>query len=73
MGTDSDRSDHPPPELEARHLDGISFGTATYRLPWALYTIPPGSLLQGNPIGQLTADGEQLVAEALFRLVRGGW
>lgn len=73
LGTDGARYDHPTPELEAGHRIGIDFGSATYVLPWALYTVPPGSLLQGTPMGQLTADGEKLVAEALYTLVRGGW
>lgn len=73
LGTDGDEYDHPAPELEDRHLVGITFGDSTYLLPWALYTIPPSSLLQGKPIGQLSSEGEKLVAESLYKLVRGGW
>jgi len=73
LGTEAQKYDHPTPELEDKHLTGITFGNPTYLLPWALYTIPPGSLLEGKPIGQLSPEGEKLVAESLYKLVRGGW
>lgn len=54
------------PEVEDEHLKGISLGQRSYLMPWALYTIPPGAIIQGKPIGQLTAAGEKEVKKALI-------
>lgn len=71
LGTDGSKYDRATPELEGNHLNGIQFGSRTYLLPWALYTIPPSGILNGKPMGQLTDDGKKLVGEALYRLARG--
>ncbi|MFB6267475.1 MAG: type II toxin-antitoxin system PemK/MazF family toxin [Halodesulfurarchaeum sp.] len=72
LGTNGDQYDHQTPELTDNHCIGITFGSQTYLLPWAIYTIAPSSLLQGKPIGQLSKEGEKLVAESLYKLVRAG-
>lgn len=72
LGTDADRYDQSTPEIEDRHLIGITFEKPTHLLPWALYTIPPGTLSRGKPTGQLSSAGEKLVGELLYKLVRGG-
>jgi len=70
LGTDSSKHPHTTPEITDKHLNGITFGSTTYLLPWALYTIAPGALLPGKPVGQLTEVGEQFVGEALYKLAR---
>ncbi len=38
-------------------------------MPWALYTIPPSSIIRGKPMGSLTKDGRTLVKKALISLL----
>ena len=54
------------PEVKDTHLRGISLSKDSYFMPWALYTIPPGAIRQGKPIGKLTAAGEKEVKKALI-------
>ncbi|WP_436932465.1 hypothetical protein [Halosimplex halobium] len=69
IGTNADEYDHYAPELEDKHLRGISFERTQYLLPWALYTIAPGTLIPPRR-GELTDDGEQLVKRALISLFK---
>jgi hypothetical protein len=68
LGTGGETYDHYAPELDERHLSGITFGRRTYLMPWALYTIVPGSIQKGRPVGELTDEGERLVKKGLLRL-----
>lgn len=68
LGTGAAKFDHYTPELTASHLSGISFSEASYLMPWALYTIPPGAVLSGKPRGTLTEEGETLVKKGLLSL-----
>lgn len=68
VGTGAKQYDHYSPELESKHLSGISFGDPTYLMPWALYTVPPGSIRTGRVRGELTEEGERLVKKALIAL-----
>jgi hypothetical protein len=57
------------PEVRAEHLDGISFSDASYLMPWALYTIPPGTIQNGRMKGELTDAGRTLMKKSLISLV----
>lgn len=69
LGHGSGGLDHDTPELTEEHLSGISFGEATYLMPWALYTIPPADIRNGRASGTLTDDGKRLVKRELIRLL----
>lgn len=68
LGTSATGYDHYAPELEDKHLSGISFGSTTYLMPWSLYTIPPGTIQGGKPTGTLTEAGTRLVKKGLISL-----
>lgn len=68
LGTGAEKYDHYTPELTDAHLSGISFTDATYLMPWALYTIPPGAIRTSKPRGTLTEDGERLVKKGVISL-----
>jgi hypothetical protein len=38
-------------------------------MPWALYTIPPGTLMNGTAGGELTEEGRKLVKKSLISLL----
>lgn len=69
LGHGSAQHDHDTPELTSNHLSGISFGKATYLMPWALYTIPPADIQNGRANGTLTDEGKRLVKRELIRLL----
>lgn len=70
MGLDTGTNDydHYAPELTDDHLSGISFSNRTVLMPWALYTIPPGTLLTEKAHGELTETGERRVKKSLLML-----
>ena len=57
------------PLIKDEHLDGISFDDTSYLMPWALYTIAPESILNGNMKGELTEGGRRLVKKSLISLL----
>lgn len=69
IGTSAGKYQQTTQELEDEHLDGISFPDTSYLMPWALYTIPPASLLTGNATGELTEAGRKLVKKSLISLL----
>jgi len=69
IGTSAGKYQQTTPELEDHHLDGLSFSDTSYLMPWALYTIPPGTLVDGKATGELTEDGRRLVKKALISLL----
>lgn len=69
LGHGSGDLDHDTPELSEEHLSGISFGKATFLMPWAIYTIPPAEVQQGRASGKLTDEGKRLVKRELIRLL----
>lgn len=68
LGTGANDYDHYTPELTDDHLSGISFSNRTYLMPWALYTIPPGTLLTEKAHGILSESGERLGKKSLLIL-----
>lgn len=38
-------------------------------MPWALYTIPPRTIMNGKAKGELTEAGRQLVKKSLISLL----
>jgi len=69
IGTSAGKYPQTTPELEDEHLDGISLGETSYLMPWALYTIPPGTIMNGSTKGELTEDGRTLLKKSLISLV----
>ena len=69
VGTSAGTYQQTTPELKDEHLDGISFDDTSYLMPWALYTIAPGSILNGNMKGELTEGGRRLVKKSLISLL----
>lgn len=69
IGTSAGRYEQTTPELKDEHLEGISFGETSYLMPWALYTIAPGALVNGNATGSLTEEGRRLVKKSLISLL----
>ena len=61
IGTSAGAYEQTTPELEDKHLDGISFADASYLMPWALYTVAPGTIANGSTSGELTEAGRRLV------------
>ena len=68
LGHDSNKHNHSTPELEPKHLTGISFSKATYVLPWSIYTIAPGAVKDWKATGKLTTAGERLVQKEFVKL-----
>lgn len=68
LGTGASDYDHYTPALTDDHLSGFSFSKTTYLMPWALYTIPPGTLKLERASGTLSETGERLVKKSLILL-----
>lgn len=69
VGTTAGKYRQTTPELKEKHLDGISFSEPSYLMPWALYTVPPATILNGNTKGVLTKAGRKLVKKSLISLI----
>jgi hypothetical protein len=69
VGTSAGTYQQTTPELTDEHLDGISFADTSYLMPWALYTIAPGTVMNGNTKGELTESGRRLLKKSLISLV----
>ena len=69
VGTSAGKYQQTTPELEEKHFTGISLNDTSYLMPWALYTIPPGSIMDGKPKGELTESGRKLVKKSLISLL----
>jgi hypothetical protein len=69
IGTSAGKYQQTTPELEDKHLNGISFTDTSYLMPWALYTIPPGTIMNGKASGTLTDAGRTLVKKSLISLL----
>lgn len=69
IGTSAGKYPQTTPELTDEHLSGISFTETSYLMPWALYTIPPGTILNGKANGELTDAGRRLVKKSLISLL----
>ena len=69
VGTTAGEYQQTTPELEAEHLDGISFSDTSYLKPCALYTIPPGTIQNGRMKGELTDAGSTLLKKSLISLL----
>jgi len=69
VGTSAETYEQTTPELTNDHLEGISFSETSYLMPWALYTIAPGSIMTGQATGHLTEAGRRLVKKSLISLL----
>jgi len=69
IGTSAGKYQQNTPKLKDEHLNGISFTDTSYLMPWALYTIPPGSIMNGKAKGELREDGRRLVKKSLISLI----
>jgi len=69
IGTSAGKYHQTTPELTEKHLDGISFSNTSYLMPWALYTIPSATILNGTTTGELTQEGRTLLKKSLISLV----
>jgi len=69
IGTSAGTYEQTTPELEDEHLDGVSFSDTSYLMPWALYTIAPGTIANGSTSGKLTEEGRRLVKKSLISLI----
>jgi hypothetical protein len=69
LGHGSSQHNHSTPELESKHLSGISFNKTTYIMPWAMYTIPPGSIKDWKAMGNLTTAGKRLVQQEFVKML----
>lgn len=69
VGTSAGKYQQITPELKDEHLHGISFNDTSYLMSWALYTIAPGSIMNGKTKGELTEDGRRLVKKSLISLI----
>jgi len=69
VGTSAGKYQQTTPELKDEHLNDISFSDRSYLMPWALYTIAPGSIMNGKTKGELTEDGRRLVKKSLISLI----
>lgn len=69
IGTSAGKYQQTTPELKDEHLNGISFTDTSYLMPWALYTIPPGTIMNGKANGTLTEAGRTLVKKSLISLI----
>ena len=69
IGTSAGKYQQTTPELRDKHLDGIFFADTSYLMPWVLYTIAPGSIMNGKANGELTDDGRTLVKKSLISLL----
>jgi hypothetical protein len=69
VGTSAGKYQQTTPELKAEHLNDISFNNTSYLMPWALYTIAPGSIMNGKTKGELTENGRKLMKKSLISLL----
>ncbi|SFR34475.1 hypothetical protein SAMN04487937_1324 [Halorubrum sodomense] len=69
VGTSAGRYQQTTPELKDEHLEGISFNDTSYLMPWALYTIAPGTIMNGDTKGELTESGRRLLKKSLISLI----
>jgi len=69
VGTSAGKYQQTTPELTEKHFTGISLNDTSYLMPWALYTIPPGSIMEGKPKGELTESGRKLLKKSLISLL----
>jgi len=69
IGTSAGKYQQTTPELKNEHLHGISFNETSYLMPWALYTVPPGTIMNGKAAGKLTENGRRLVKKSLISLL----
>lgn len=69
VGTSAGKYQQTTPELKDEHLNGISFNDTSYLMPWALYTIAPGTIMNGKAKGELTEDGRKLMKKSLISLL----
>ncbi|SFH45484.1 hypothetical protein SAMN04488066_104184 [Halorubrum aquaticum] len=69
VGTSAGAYQQTTPELTDEHLDGISFTDTSYLMAWALYTIAPGTIMNGNTKGELTESGRRLLKKSLISLI----
>jgi hypothetical protein len=69
VGTSAGAYQQTTPELKDEHLDGISFTDTSYLMPWALYTVPPGTIMDGKSKGELSEAGRRLVKKSLISLL----
>jgi len=56
---------YTPTLVAGTHYTGIDVSDSSYLMPYALYTIPPGSLRASQATGTLTGAGETLVKKGL--------
>lgn len=71
LGTNAEeRYELATPHLSNDYIDGLDFNRKTYVLPWALYTIPLGTIDESEPIGQLSDDGMKLVGRSIYKMMR---
>jgi len=69
VGTSAGAYQQTTPELTDEHLDGISFTDTSYLMPWALYTVALGAVMNGNTKGELTESGRRLLKKSLISLI----
>jgi hypothetical protein len=69
VGTSAGKYQQTTPELKDEHLTGTSFNNTSYLTPWALYTVPPATIVNGESKGELTEEGRRLVKKSLISLV----
>ena len=74
IGTSAGKYPQTTPELNDEHLDGISFNDASSLMPWALYTIAPGTIMSWMAQGSERGDGfggkDKVELCAAYRCVR---
>ena len=59
---------YTPTLVAGTHYTDIDLSDGSYLMPYALYTIPPGSLKVSRATGTLTDAGETLVKKGLISL-----
>lgn len=71
LGTKAkERYELTTPRLTNDLINGLDFHRETYVPPWALYTIPLGTIDDSEPQGQLGDAGMKLVAQSVYRMMR---
>jgi len=70
IGTSAGKYQQTTPELTDDHLEDISLNDTSYLMPWALYTIPPGTVIDGAAARELTESGRKLVKKSLISLLQ---
>jgi hypothetical protein len=60
---------YTPTLVAGTHYTDIDLSDGSYLMPYALYTIPPGSLTVSRATGTLTDAGETLVKKGLSTLL----